>query len=152
MLKNLLVQYKGGGYDGCFWEYNHFFWDENGDFQNLVSTGYAGVKNESEALALIKEYNSYFTAKEIDPVWGRYAKPIDLTFVNILNRHSVIDYVDNYNASMVGKVADLGGWELLERFRGHCYECGDLLPIGSMYVGYNGKDFFCEDCINWEEE
>jgi hypothetical protein len=50
--KNLLVMYKGGGYSGCYWEWNFFVFDNNGVFYNVVSTGSAGVKDEAEALAI----------------------------------------------------------------------------------------------------
>jgi hypothetical protein len=41
---NTLIQYKGGGYDGCFWEYNYAFIDEDGNFHDVFSSGYRGCK------------------------------------------------------------------------------------------------------------
>lgn len=47
-LRNCLVQYQGGGYDGCFWEWNYFFIDEDGEFNDIFSSGRNGVKNEKK--------------------------------------------------------------------------------------------------------
>lgn len=30
MKTNILVQYQGGGYDGCIWEWNYFYIDKQG--------------------------------------------------------------------------------------------------------------------------
>lgn len=40
--KNTLVKYEGGGYDGCIWEYNYCYFDQNGTFHNMASTGVFG--------------------------------------------------------------------------------------------------------------
>ncbi len=65
-LKNLLVQYKGGGYDGCFWEWNFFLFDSKGKFHNLMSTGRCGIKTKAEALEILNKtdiYSSPYTYK-----------------------------------------------------------------------------------------
>lgn len=49
MRKNILVQYEGGGYDGCFWEWNYFYIDKGGGFHNVFSSGRAGIKNLEDA-------------------------------------------------------------------------------------------------------
>lgn len=51
--KNMLVQYRGGGYEGCYWEQNFFVFDKDGKFYNVISTGSAGVENEQQALDII---------------------------------------------------------------------------------------------------
>lgn len=49
MLKpNTLVTYKGGGYDGCIWEWNYAFIDEGGKFHDIYSSGRMGCKNLEE--------------------------------------------------------------------------------------------------------
>lgn len=40
-----LVAYKGGGYDGCFWEWNYAYIDTKGKFHNVLSTGFLGVES-----------------------------------------------------------------------------------------------------------
>jgi hypothetical protein len=56
-MKNFLIQYKGGGYDGCIWEWNFFLYDNEGKFHNLMSTGSLGIKDEAQALKVVN--NSY---------------------------------------------------------------------------------------------
>lgn len=46
----LLIQYKGGGYDGCFWEYNYCYYDHANTFHSIAASGYRGCKNEEEWL------------------------------------------------------------------------------------------------------
>jgi len=50
--KNLLVAYEGGGYDGCFWEPNLFFYDNKGAFHPFYATGRDGISERREAVAL----------------------------------------------------------------------------------------------------
>ncbi len=42
--RNSLVSYKGGGYDGCFWEWNYAYTDRDGEFHDLYSSGYKGCE------------------------------------------------------------------------------------------------------------
>ena len=37
-----LVMYEGGGYDGCIYEWNYAFIDNDGCFHDIASTGYKG--------------------------------------------------------------------------------------------------------------
>lgn len=53
--KNLLVQYKGGGWDGCFWEWNYFMFDSNGKWQNIIHNGRKGIDNAKDALELLND-------------------------------------------------------------------------------------------------
>ena len=41
-LKNCVVVYKGGGYDGCFWEYNYSYFDVHGVRYDIYSSGWMG--------------------------------------------------------------------------------------------------------------
>ena len=40
--KNTLVQYQGGGYDGCIQEWNYAYIDKQGEFHNIAATGVYG--------------------------------------------------------------------------------------------------------------
>lgn len=53
MLTNILVQYHGGGYDGCFWEWNYFYIDKQRTFHNIESSGCAGIDNMQDAQKLL---------------------------------------------------------------------------------------------------
>ena len=43
MKTNILVQYQGGGYSGCFWEWNYFYIDKQGIFHDIQSSGRKAV-------------------------------------------------------------------------------------------------------------
>ena len=42
-MKDTLLVYRGGGYDGCIWEFNAALWDKHGKFHDIHSSGYAGL-------------------------------------------------------------------------------------------------------------
>ena len=52
-MKNVLVQYQGGGYDGCFWEWNFFFIDKDEKFHDIFSSGREGITNQKNADELL---------------------------------------------------------------------------------------------------
>lgn len=47
-MKNVLVMYQGGGYDGCVWEWNYAYFDSKGNFHNIYASGCTGCKTRSE--------------------------------------------------------------------------------------------------------
>lgn len=53
-MKNILVQYQGGGYSGCYWEWNYFFLDANGVFCDITSSGDAGIETALQAKELLE--------------------------------------------------------------------------------------------------
>lgn len=55
MKTNILVQYQGGGYDGCFWEWNYFYIDKAGTFHDIQSSGRDGIDNMQDAEQLIEQ-------------------------------------------------------------------------------------------------
>ncbi len=48
MQNNILVEYKGGGYSGCIWEWNYFYIDKQGVFHDVFSSGRAGISNKQD--------------------------------------------------------------------------------------------------------
>lgn len=53
-MKNILVQYQGGGYSGCFWEWNYFYLDKNGKFHDIFSSGRDGIETTKHARELLE--------------------------------------------------------------------------------------------------
>jgi hypothetical protein len=84
-----LYQYKGGGYDGCFWEWNFFLM--NGDeFEDIFSSGRNGITDKDEAKDLVA--NSYRD---------------DSVYVYNLTKEDDINEFQNENISQnVGRVCD----------------------------------------------
>lgn len=60
--KNKVVCYKGGGYDGCFWEYNFAYTDKNGEFHDVFSSGYKAI---TDAKMLLEELNNETDGLEV---------------------------------------------------------------------------------------
>jgi hypothetical protein len=58
---NTIVQYKGGGYDGCIWEWNYAYLDGLGKFHSIVATGYRGCRTFGELRDFLAttEYDLY---------------------------------------------------------------------------------------------
>jgi hypothetical protein len=52
MKTNILVQYQGGGYDGCYWEWNYFYIDKQGMFHDIWSSGRKAVTSIENAKEL----------------------------------------------------------------------------------------------------
>lgn len=48
--KHSVVAYHGGGYEGCFWEWNFAYVDQDGEFHDIYSSGYAGIHDGEELL------------------------------------------------------------------------------------------------------
>lgn len=52
MKTNILVQYQGGGYSGCYWEWNFFYIDKDGAFHDIYSSGRDGIETATVAYGL----------------------------------------------------------------------------------------------------
>ena len=144
-MKNILVEYKGGGFDGCFWQWNYFMWDNDGDFINLHSTGYKGVKNETEANELLADTDHY----EYDAI----------TQLDLTDKTAVQEFIAAGNATLMQMLAEKDE-ELAAVFLAPCDDCGTIHPVIEMHAGgYSGdgglaisaKDLVCEDCYYKEE-
>lgn len=61
MKTNILVQYDGGGYDGCIWEWNFFYIDTDGGFHNVSSSGVGGIKTLKYAKELLENNGNSFS-------------------------------------------------------------------------------------------
>jgi hypothetical protein len=63
MNTNILVQYDGGGYGGCIWEWNFFYIDKAGTFENIAATGTGGIKDLKAATDLLENNGNSFSNK-----------------------------------------------------------------------------------------
>ena len=69
-MKNTLVQYKGGGYDGCFWEWNFCYFDKDGVWHDIFSSGRRGC----DSLVKIQQHIKRNIHREF-PSWLSVNKP-----------------------------------------------------------------------------
>lgn len=155
--KNLLVEYKGGGFNGNWWQWNYFYWDSMGEFHNLFSSGRRGIKGEESAIELVQktkqeEYRFYVNNIQ------HYSQ--NITLVDTTNEEEIIQFVSGGNGSNMIALA-LSNEELGECLKGECEECGNVFSVlemnpdnwmGEGGVMYSPHDLFCEQCLwNLEE-
>jgi len=149
-MKDTLVCYKGGGYDGCHWEWNYFLWNEDGEFEVLYATGYKGIVDEE-------------TARNLEP-----GDRFSVHFTDLIDADEVVEFVDSTNASHVKMLTDIYSRKfratLRERytFIGTCQgeDCDLLLDVNDMHEGgwagdghgvtYSAHYLYCDQCS--EEE
>jgi len=131
MKTNILVQYQGGGYDGCFWEWNYFYIDKAGTFHDIQSSGRAGIDNMQDAQELIEQDKS-----------GTYVYDLNneqdiITFSN--ESHSihitgVLRWFNDYNDSEI-------------EFFAVCSACEcHIMDIDDCVI--EGKGLFCYECYS----
>lgn len=136
MNNTILVEYQGGGYSGCFWEWNYFA-ISNGVFHNIKTTGRAGVKTYEEALEVVRDPQSYIYA--------------------LNNQKHIDDFTDNSNAgNVVGTLKKLVKLDL-DDFKVRCQRCGKYHEPDAYQLDYNAyrgdggigisyEEFHCENC------
>lgn len=89
-MKNILVEYKGGGYSGCIWEWNYCLVDKKGNFHDIYSSGIDGIND----VATLAGYLQTMENKK------------DFYIYNFSNKADLKDFADNsaiQNVLMVAK-------------------------------------------------
>ena len=146
-----LVVYKGGGYDGCFWEPNFALLVDN-VFHDIGSSGYRAIKSKDKLLQVIKDDIS---SKSYNVDIYNLNKKDDLKSI-AGNIH------ENYIGSVVGKVNEVLNMHLLY-FK--CSYCGEQHSFtesehenypqwffdennysGNGGIGINWGAVLCESC------
>jgi len=137
ILKNHLYQYKGGGYDGCFWEWNFFMFDKNGNFINIFSSGYAGIKNKNQAIELIKN----------NKIEYRY---------NLESNKQMLQFGNENVAGVVKMIQDFFNNNDIDiKLICNCKICNNEIYVNNAIatdpssdggIVVTNKSFICEDC------
>ena len=114
---NTLYQYKGGGYDGCFWEWNYAVIDDDGNFIDIYSSGHRGCRSKKELAGYqpLAFGNGAYTYDLNDPV-------------------SLNEFVIYSNAGSVVAVAKIIFTKLGIVMPAICYDCGNTGPAHEMYA------------------
>ena len=127
-MKNLLVMYKGGGYSGCYWEWNFCFWDDNGEWHDLYSSGRDGIDT----------YIAMFMALAEDDGCINYV-------VNLTNEKDIAYWAKEFNAYLVLVIANILNDDYDYSIELPCKECGNLSePEDMQYV--DECTLVCDDC------
>ena len=146
-LRNVLVEYQGGGYDGCFWEWNYAFIDSRGVFHDIFSSGIKGCKT-LEALQL------YMADADRNPSrhgasYGTY---------RVTSKAALRQFADS---APVDRLCGVARWfadnqpALRIAFEPKCAACGHRFNVlGGSPEGLHGeggivlshREIVCEDC------
>lgn len=137
-MKNKLIMYQGGGYDGCFWEWNFCCYDSSGVWHDIFSSGRAGLKTE-DAFKAVK-IKSGVDHAEVYPLTEKGFKRFEAESDAVL---------------VVGVAKFLNGLEY--NFRLTCPDCGQPIdPDEAQLVDWHGcggimstaDKFICSDCYS----
>lgn len=149
--KDILVTYKGGGYDGCFWEWNFFIFDSNGQFIDIGSSGYKAITELSEALELMADETNFKPEKS-------YERP-EAFLTNLNDKESIKEFVDESNEGHVLNVIERVNKHYLDalicedKMSFQCPYCENQVTHG-YNTGYKGAGgiaiawtgLICDDC------
>jgi len=105
-MKNVLIQYKGGGYDGCFWEWNYGFFNPIEIFESMYHSGREGCDTQE------KIYTYMENAEEGS----------DYFLIDMTNAIAIAEFVIESNA---GHIISASKW--FEEFKEDTFP--DVLPI-----------------------
>ena len=143
----VLIQYKGGGYDGCFWEWNYAAIIDD-EFHNIASTGRKGCETREQledfiANAHVSPYSRDFYIYDIPEDLEEFAKEAAAPHVR-----GVAKYLAEFDIIIMGK----------------CVVCGGEFPAADeeelLFGNYKGMggvvytpvDFICWECYTTPTE
>jgi hypothetical protein len=166
-LKNILVTYRGGGYDGCIWETNVFHIDKKGEFFDIYSSGYSGIKSMEDIPPYLENADIYDLESEenIFAFQRDEAKSVVLLCVNYFAEK--MDYNPLY------LICDICGEKTQYGYAGgfqgcggiairattmvcedcysarYCSSCGEIYEGDEKMVEIDGE-YYCPDCAEYE--
>ena len=137
-----LVVYQGGGYSGCFWEWNAFLCTKDRNkvlsFQNIHASGSSGIETIEGAQKLL------LNKEEKTHIYDLRKKSQIANFGKEFNAQLVVAYTSIIN-KLLGKSVMF--WEC-----DHCHEkveAGILEDFASQGgIAIAGESKYCEDCYS----
>ncbi len=145
-MKNSLIQYKGGGYEGCYWEWNYGVFDVNGSYHDIYSSGKSGCPTKRKIQRYIREREE-----------GK-----DYYLYPLSSRKKLTEFADSSNPDHVKEIAK---WFIVQKkiklkirwdaFQAPCVFCGeshhvsDLTPCSRKSQGgdvVGNTEFICNLC------
>ncbi len=136
MKRPVLVEYRGGGYDGCFWEYNYFYMDPDEQFVDIYSSGYNGCET-LEAFRSRCQDGLKVSTFYLDT-------PFDWQILSEIRCLYMV-------RALAEKLEELTG----EEIQAECPYCGNDTYLGDIEIvgekgnggiGVIGTDWACQDC------
>jgi hypothetical protein len=139
--KDTLVTYKGGGWDGCFWEWNFFIYDQEGKFVDIGSSGRKAITEEKDARELLEGKHEQELGKDY--------------FITDLNdKTSIEEFVRETNdGNVLGVIAKVNEHYGEDKMTFKCPECEQMSTEGNTTgergnggVGIERYGLLCSDC------
>lgn len=142
-MDNILIQYKGGGYDGCFWEWNYAA-IVNGEFVDIFSSGRSGCETKEELDEMMAD------ARNTE--WSK-----DYYTYDLHSEEEMDDFMRTSNGPHVHGVAKKL-YEYGIEFDAECSRCGTRFTAAAdtdwqfcNYKSFGGTafgatDFLCIEC------
>lgn len=119
--------YRGGGYSGCFWEWNFCFWNSEGEWCDLYSSGRNGIETEDKMLLALAEGKINYV-------------------VNLTNKKDIAYWTKEFNTYLVLTIAKTLNDNYAYEIELPCKQCGNLNePEDTHYV--DDYTLVCEDCL-----
>lgn len=133
--RNVLIQWQGGGYDGCIWEPNTGYINKKGEWHPIISTGYSGRKTKDDLAAKFGE---------------------DKDIVYPITRAGLLEFQENIRDDFFMqtlKALEEDGYEVYWK----CSQCGKVqntTELFAEFAGYRGdggigiihEGMVCQDC------
>lgn len=137
--KNSVIAYHGGGYDGCIFEWNFAYVDQNGKFHDIYSSGSIGIHDGEELLEKMNDRD-----------------PIDVYDVSDENeRHRLADSESVWNAGRVAGFFEENDFGIKIKLKCDCCNnrvqakgCHAENLYGSGGIHVEAGEIICEDCHN----
>lgn len=134
---NTIVQYKGGGYDGCIYEWNYAYFDAEGKFHSIFASGYKGCKNVEKLQEIFDYDESRYRQAMRDRAAGfssRYDPELDLYELD--NPEEIQRFGRQTPISHLIFVAKwFGDNHIPLTLTVKCDECGEIVPV----IGCDGE-------------
>ena len=143
-----LVLYKGGGYDGCLWEWNAAVFDGATTFHNLLSSGRNGCETEDELKARIKfidgtgQRNAYYAYRiDCDECWEEFidnhSKPVIVATINKLVERGFVAMMDRFvQCTICGET----------NARANCITMHAAPADDQLWYSCDYDEFVCDEC------
>lgn len=132
-MKNILLYYRGGGYSGCIWEWNFCFWDRDGVWHDLYSSGCAGLDTAEKAAGYI--------ATGFDDS--------DAELVDLTDPARFKQFQKDNNAILVLNIAKVLNKQFDYRLEVTCYCCGASGESqDDEHTALDNYDIVCYECLN----
>ena len=170
MKTNILVQYRGGGYSGCSWEWNYFYIDKQGTFHDIQSSGCAGIDNMQDAEQFIEQNEAHTYIYDMGSKQDIEAFSKECNAVHVTG---VLQWFEDYNSKDIEffAVCSKCGCKMIAYcdialendlllcqncyFSGYCNCCesyvGDTEIVQVDSDEHHDFDYICSDCKKYHD-